>query len=283
MYIVDLNQVMISNFMVQIGNHTNIKVEEDLLRHMVLNSLRSYNVKFRDEYGEMIIACDDRGSWRKQIFPYYKANRKKDREDSELDWTAIFESLNKIREELKAHFPYRVIQIDSAEADDVIGTLCHEFGNTSEKILIISGDKDFRQLHGYMNVRQYDPVRKKWLEENNAERFLKEHIMKGDRGDGVPNFLSRDDCFVLNTRQKPLTTKKIDLWVTLDPQVFCDENMLRGWKRNEQMIDLNFIPTNIRTSVIESYNNQKGKGRDQLFTYFVEHKLKNLLPNINEF
>ena len=283
MYIVDLNQVMISNFMVQIGNHTNIKVEEDLLRHMVLNSLRSYNVKFRDEYGEMIIACDDRGSWRKQIFPYYKANRKKDREDSELDWTAIFESLNKIREELKAHFPYRVIQIDSAEADDVIGTLCHEFGNTSEKILIISGDKDFRQLHGYMNVRQYDPVRKKWLEENNAERFLKEHIMKGDRGDGVPNFLSRDDCFVLNTRQKPLTTKKIDLWVTLDPQVFCDENMLRGWKRNEQMIDLNFIPTNIRTSVIESYNNQKGKGRDQLFTYFVEHKLKNLLPDIDQF
>jgi len=283
MYIVDLNQVMISNFMVQIGNHTNIKVEEDLLRHMVLNSLRSYNVKFRDEYGEMIIACDDRGSWRKQIFPYYKANRKKDREDSELDWTAIFESLNKIREELKTYFPYRVIQIDSAEADDVIGTLCHEFGNTSEKILIISGDKDFRQLHGYMNVRQYDPVRKKWLEENNADRFLKEHIMKGDRGDGVPNFLSRDDCFVLNTRQKPLTTKKIDLWVTLDPQVFCDENMLRGWKRNEQMIDLNFIPTNIRTSVIESYNNQKGKGRDQLFTYFVEHKLKNLLPDIDQF
>ena len=283
MYIVDLNQVMISNFMVQIGNHTNIKVEEDLLRHMVLNSLRSYNVKFRSEYGEMIIACDDRGSWRKQIFPYYKANRKKDREDSELDWTAIFESLNKIREELKTYFPYRVIQIDSAEADDVIGTLCHEFGNTSEKILIISGDKDFRQLHGYMNVRQYDPVRKKWLEENNAERFLKEHIMKGDRGDGVPNFLSRDDCFVLNTRQKPLTTKKLDLWVTLDPQVFCDETMLRGWKRNEQMIDLNFIPTNIRASVIESYNSQKGKSRDQLFTYFVEHKLKNLLPNINEF
>jgi hypothetical protein len=134
-----------------------------------------------------------------------------------------------------------------------------------------------------MNVRQYDPVRKKWLEENNADRFLKEHIMRGDRGDGVPNFLSRDDCFVLNTRQKPLTTKKIDLWVTLDPQVFCDENMLRGWKRNEQMIDLNFIPTNIRTSVIESYNNQKGKGRDQLFTYFVEHKLKNLLPDIDQF
>jgi hypothetical protein len=281
--IVDLNQVMISNFMAQIGNHTNIKIEEDLLRHMVLNSLRSYNAKFRSTYGEMIIACDDRGSWRRQVFPYYKANRKKDREQSEIDWTAVFESLNKIREELKTYFPYRVIQIETAEADDVIGTLCQEYGNTSEKILIISGDKDFRQLHGFMNVRQYDPVRKKWVEENNPDRYLKEHIMKGDRGDGVPNFLSRDDCFVLNSRQKPLTSKKLDLWINLEPEVFCDENMLRGWKRNQQLVDLNFIPADIRQAVVESYNTQVGKGREKLFTYFIEHKLKNLLPDIDQF
>ncbi len=283
MLLVDLNQVMISNFMAQIGNHTNIKIEEDLLRHMVLNSLRSYNAKFRSTYGEMIIACDDRGSWRRQVFPYYKANRKKDREQSEIDWTAVFESLNKIREELKTYFPYRVIQIETAEADDVIGTLCQEYGNTSEKILIISGDKDFRQLHGFMNVRQYDPVRKKWVEENNPDRYLKEHIMKGDRGDGVPNFLSRDDCFVLNSRQKPLTSKKLDLWINLEPEVFCDENMLRGWKRNQQLVDLNFIPADIRQAVVESYNTQVGKGREKLFTYFVEHKLKNLLPDIDQF
>lgn len=283
MIIVDLNQVMISNFMAQIGNHTNIKIEEDLLRHMVLNSLRSYNAKFRNDYGEMIIACDDRGSWRRQVYPYYKANRKKDREQSEIDWNLVFESLNKIREELKTFFPYRVIQIETAEADDVIGTLCHEYGNTSEKILIISGDKDFRQLHDYMNVRQYDPVRKKWIEENNPSRYLKEHIMKGDRGDGVPNFLSRDDVFVLNGRQKPLTTKKLDLWLTLEPEAFCDENMLRGWKRNQQLVDLNFIPDDIRKAVIESYTAQYAKGREKLFTYFVEFRLKNLLTDIDQF
>ena len=283
MIIVDLNQVMISNFMAQIGNHTNIKIEEDLLRHMVLNSLRSYNAKFRNDYGEMIIACDDRGSWRRQVYPYYKANRKKDREQSEIDWNLVFESLNKIREELKAYFPYRVIQIETAEADDVIGTLCHKYGNTSEKILIISGDKDFRQLHDYMNVRQYDPVRKKWIEENNPSRYLKEHIMKGDRGDGVPNFLSRDDVFVLNGRQKPLTTKKLDLWLTLEPEAFCDENMLRGWKRNQILVDLNFIPENVSNAIIESFNSQAGKKRDKLFTYFVENRLKNLLTDIDQF
>ena len=134
-----------------------------------------------------------------------------------------------------------------------------------------------------MNVRQYDPVRKKWLEENNPDRYLKEHIMKGDRGDGVPNFLSRDDCFVLNNRQKPLTNKKLDLWITLEPEVFCDENMLRGWKRNQQLVDLNFIPADIRKAVIESYNVQCGKGREKLFTYFVEYRLKNLLTDIDQF
>lgn len=283
MIIVDLNQVMISNFMAQIGNHTNIKIEEDLLRHMVLNSLRGYNARFRNEYGEMIIACDDRGSWRRQIFPYYKANRKKDREKSEIDWSLVFETLNKIREELKTYFPYRVIQIETAEADDIIGTLCHEFGNTSERIMIISGDKDFRQLHDYMNVRQYDPVRKKEIVENNPSRYLREHIMKGDRGDGVPNFLSRDDVFVLNGRQKPLTTKKLDLWLTLEPEAFCDESMLRGWKRNQQLVDLTFTPQELRREIMSSYGDQEGKDRSKLFNYFIEFRLKNLLTDIDQF
>ena len=283
MIIVDLNQVMISNFMAQIGNHTNIKIEEDLLRHMVLNSLRSYNSKFRNEYGEMIIACDDRVSWRRAVFPYYKANRRKDREQSELDWSTVFAVLDKIRKELKEFFPYRVIEVETAEADDVIGTLCQEFGNTSERILIVSGDKDFRQLHNYMNVRQYDPVRKKVVEENNPDRYLKEHIMKGDRGDGVPNFLSRDDSFVLNTRQKPLKSKKLDVWITLEPEAFCDENMLRGWKRNQQLVDLTFTPDTIRKEVLASYNAQAGKPRNKLYSYFIENRLKNLLVDIDHF
>jgi len=283
MIIVDLNQTMISNFMAQIGNHTNIKIEEDLLRHMILNSLRGYNAKFRSTYGEMIIACDDTRYWRRDIFPYYKANRKKDREKSEIDWNSVFEVLNKVREELKDYFPYRVIQVPTAEADDVIGSLCHLYGNSSQKILIISGDKDFKQLQSYMNVRQYDPVRKRFLEENNPERYLKEHIMKGDRGDGVPNFLSKDDSFVLNSRQKPVRQAKLDIWLEQEPEAFCDTEMLRGYKRNQQLVDLGQIPLNIRQAVTDSYHAQADKGRDKLFNYFITYKLKNLLESINEF
>ena len=283
MIIMDLSQVMISNLMIQLGNHTNADIEEDLLRHMVLNSVRAYNVKFKNEFGEMIIACDAGNNWRRQIFPYYKANRRKNREKSEINWTSVFESLNKVRDELKDYFPYLVLRVDGAEADDIIGTLAQTYGNTNEKILILSGDKDFVQLQAYMNVQQFDPVQKKWRKTNDVDKFMKEHIMRGDTGDGVPNFLSADDTFVVGARQKPISQKKLDQWLDADPKEFCDEKMLRGYLRNQQLVDLNFIPPDIKKEVLVQYEQQAGKGRDKLFNYFIEHRLKLLLESVNEF
>lgn len=283
MIIVDFSQVMLSNIMMQIGNHTNAEVEENMVRHMVLNSIRSYKTKYGAEYGEIIVACDNKNYWRRQLFPYYKANRKKNQAASELNWKAIFECLNKIREELKHVFPYRVIDIESAEADDIIGTLCREFGNTNEKILIMSGDKDFIQLHRYINVKQYDPVRKKFITHNNPDKFLKEHIIKGDTGDGVPNFLSPDNCLVVGERQKPIASKKLEVWVTQEPERFCTELMLRNYKRNEQLIDLSMIPEQISKNIMESFTNQKGKKANKLMDYFIANRLKNLMDSVGDF
>ena len=283
MIIMDLSQVMISNLMIQLGNHTNADIEEDLLRHMVLNSVRAYNVKFKNEFGEMIIACDAGNNWRRQIFPYYKANRRKNREKSEINWTSVFETLNKVRDELKDYFPYRVIRVDGAEADDIIGTLAQTYGNTNEKILILSGDKDFVQLQAFMNVQQFDPVQKKWRKTNDVDKFMKEHIIRGDAGDGVPNFLSADDTFVVGARQKPISQKKLDQWLDADPKEFCDEKMLRGYLRNQQLVDLNFSPPDIKKEVLVQYEQQAGKGRDKLFNYFIDRRLKLLLESINEF
>ena len=285
MIILDLNQVMISNLMAQIGNHTNTPIEEDLIRHMVLNSIRSLKTKF-SEYGELIIACDDKRYWRREIFQPYKAHRKKAREESDLDWNAVFNCLNKIRDELKEYFPYRVIQVSGAEADDVIGTLAHGYGSvlaSGEKILILSGDKDFQQLQKFGNVQQFDPVRKKFIKAGDPERFLQEHIMNGDRGDGVPNFLSPDNSIIDGIRQKPLTSKKLDSWIGKQPEEFCTEEMLRNYKRNQLLIDLTYIPIEIKNTILDHYNQQAGKSRDKLFNYFVHHKLKNLMENISEF
>lgn len=287
MILVDLNQVMISNLMMQIGSKK-ASVEEDLVRHMVLNSLRLYRKKFGEKYGELVICCDDKNYWRRDFFPYYKAHRKKDRAESGLDWHMIFEVLNGIRDDLKEKFPYKVIQVDRAEADDVIASLCHEYGdlgvtNGSAPILILSSDKDFVQLQKYANVEQYSPMQKKFINCSNPARYIHEHILRGDRGDGVPNFLSADDVFVIGKRQKPLSTKKIDAWNGMSPKDFCSDEMLRGYKRNQQLVDLDFVPDYIQEEVIDIFDNYKLNGRDKMFNYFVQKRLKNLMEVIQEF
>lgn len=287
MIIIDFNQVMISNLMMQLGNHTNIPVEEGLFRHMVMNSLRSYKQKFGNEYGEIIIACDDKNYWRKQIFPYYKANRKKTRDNSEINWTHVFDVFNKIKTELRENFPYRVIQIETAEADDIIATIVQEHGrelcsNDHEKILILSGDKDYIQLHRYANVRQYDPTRKKWITHNNPERYLYEHILKGDAGDGIPNVLSDGDTFVTDKRQRPLTQKKIDMFYE-NRHNSIEENYQSNFERNKLLVDLSLIPSYIKEQVLSKYEEESGKDRSKIFNYFIKYKLKNLMENVGEF
>jgi len=281
--ILDLSQVMLSNIMVQLGNHTNAQVEENMVRHMCLNSIRMYKTKFGPEYGEFVIACDNKNYWRKQLFPYYKANRKKSQAASELDWKAIFECLNKIRGELKEHFPYRIIDVESAEADDIIGTLCIEFGNTNEKILILSGDKDFQQLQRYINIRQYNPVLKKFITCNDPDKFLAEHILKGDAGDGIPNILSDDNCFVLGSRQKPMTQKKMDDLIALGLDGKFDHTNFRNYMRNKQLIDLTQVPEDIKLKVLESYDAQANKKSSNLLNYFIANRLKNLTESIQDF
>jgi len=285
MILLDLNQVMISNLMMQISNTKT--VEEDLIRHMVLNSIRLYRQKFK-EYGDLVICCDDKDYWRKKVFPYYKAHRKEDREKSDLDWSAIFKILNQIKREIKESFPYKVIQVEHAEADDLIAVLVQKFGTQlnskdSEKILILSGDKDFGQLQKYANVVQFSPVTKKWIKVSNPVQFLKEHIMKGDRGDGIPNFLSHDSCIVAKERQKPLASKKIQNWIDLEPEEFCTEDMLRNYRRNEQLVDLDFVPDNIRQQVLDQFENYEVPDRKGLLNYFIKNKLKLLTEHIGEF
>jgi hypothetical protein len=293
MILVDLNQVMISNLMAQIGSHTNIDLDENLLRHMVLNALRGYKNKFSNEYGELVICCDSTNIWRKDVYPYYKAHRKKARQDSDLDWSSLFESLNKIRDELKEFFPYKHIQIDKAEADDIIGVICHEhgaiLGDGAEKILIMSGDKDFAQLQIHTNVYQYDPVRKRKLRHDKPESYLVEHILKGDRGDGIPNVLSQDDCFVAGIRQKPLRqtvinkiTEAISALGGINNVDGSTEEWVPNFIRNRELVDLNRTPEYLRSQVLEEFN-KPTQSRGKLFNYFIKSKLTNLMESISEF
>jgi 5'-3' exonuclease len=286
MIIIDLNQVCISNIMAQIGNHTNLKIEEDVVRHMVLNKIRTIRQRFK-EYGDIVVACDGKNNWRRQVFPLYKAVRRADRENSDFDWPAIYDILNKIRDELKTFFPYVVIHLEGAEADDIIASLVKEYGvylnsDSTEKIVIVSGDKDFVQLQRFANVEQYDPINNKMIVESNPEQFLKRHIIKGDRGDGVPNVLSDDDCFVTKKRQKKVTEKYIENFNENN----LDEQIDHNYKRNKQLIDLTMIPQDIfqRTlCVLDAEKKTATLRKTKTFNYFVSMKLKNLMEHVGEF
>ena len=280
---IDLNQVLISNLMQQIGSNPKVKLEENLIRHMVLNSLRSYAKQFRSKYGEIVIACDSKHYWRRDIFPFYKAHRKKDREKSEFDWHLIFETLNKIRDELKENFPYRVLEVDGAEADDIIAVLTAR-QSAHEEVLILSSDKDFVQLQKYPNVVQYSPILKRFVKTENPQEYIKEHIIRGDKGDGIPNFLSPDNVFAIGERQKVINTKKLQEWIQSDPAEFCTTDvMMRNYKRNQMLVDLDYIPENIKQQIVEAYNTTKPCNKQKMLNYFIENRLKNLLEVIDEF
>lgn len=283
--LVDFNQIAISNLMINLKmGHIN-EVEESMLRHMILNSLRFNRNKFFNEYGELIICCDGRNTWRKDVFPFYKQNRKKTRAASGYDWGKIFDVLNTIRDEIDEHFPYKVIHNDRAEADDIIAVLAKQL--KTQKVLILSGDKDFMQLQKFDNINQYSPVQKKFLRVKDPKEFLFEHIARGDVGDGIPNCLSKDSTFVTGDRQKPVTKKRLDEWMKAGKVTTGD---VSWFDRNRRLIDLDYVPDDIRDEIISQYEAAKPlhsedelEARRGLLNYFVKNRLSKLMPNIQEF
>ena len=282
MIIFDYNQVAISNLMEQIGS-SKAPVEENLVRHMILNTMRTYIKKFKESHGpEVVIACDNRKYWRREIFPHYKASRKKNRDASGHDWNSIFECLHKIKEELKDYSPYKVIDVDGAEADDVIASLVMKY-SPHQKIMILSSDKDFAQLQKFPSVDQYSPILKRYVKEPLPHVQLKQMIIRGDKGDGVPNILTKDDVFVVGGRQKPITEAKIINWLNQDPTEFCNEEMLRNYSRNESLIDLTKIPQQIVSEILDKYETTQAKSKSVFMNYMIANKLKNLIEVLDEF
>ena len=274
-----MNQIAVANLMMNLKMNNSKTLDESMVRHMILNSIRMYRMEHHSEYGEVVLTWDSKHSWRRDYFPEYKASRRKGREESNLDWDDIFATLNKIRNEIKENFPYKYLEVFGAEADDIIGFLCQE--NRDEKIMIISGDKDFIQLQKYPNVTQWSPITKKQVNGFDPTIYLKEHILKGDTSDGVPNVLSPDNTFSDGLRQRPLSRKKIQSW--LNSVEDCNDEVKRNYQRNLTLIDLSKTPEELKNQIRLEYNNAPHGDRSKLLNYFMIYKLKELTENIGEF
>jgi len=288
MILVDLNQVLISNLMAQTRGQPDVtSANEDMIRHMVINSLRGFNVKFKNKYGNMVLCSDAANPWRKDVFPHYKYSRKKGREESSFDWDNIFNIITNIKNEIKENFPYVVMYEERCEADDIIATLV-KYYYQHEPIMIVSGDKDFIQLQFYKGVDQYAPIQKKmigWDSEAEGIRidpreYLNEQIIKGDRSDGIPNILSDDDVFVTGEKQKPITKKRLEEYSDISTHT---DFIRKNYNRNKTLIDLSQIPQMYEDAIINNYQKYKVNDRSKLLTYFIENKLKSLMENIGDF
>lgn len=258
-------------------------VDENVVRHLLLNQIRSNRKKFKNEYGEVVICCDSKHTWRKDFFPYYKIRRSLNKNKLDIDWNALYRVMTKLKDELKETFPYKVIQIDKCEADDIIGVICHEFGDefftNEEKFLILSRDKDYKQLLKYANVKHYDQQDKKFFTVPDPELFLREMIIRGDDGDDIPSILSNDTVFALKERQKPMTQKRIDAFLAGEMDEFHKVN----WERNRKLIDLSCVPEEYKSEILEEYSKDTENKRGKLYNYFIQNQLMEMLTDIGDF
>ena len=239
---------------------------------------------FKSEYGELVICHDSPNCWRKDTFEYYKKSRKIKQAESKVDWNSIYKTLQVIQEEIKDNFPYINIKIPRTEADDIIFALCKEF-QTTEKILILSNDKDFKQLQKWDNVYQYSITKKSFLVCEDPENDLIEHIIRGDTSDGIPNILSDSDTFVVSSKRQKRLTKNIlsdiseSIRITGNPPEYCQDN----WDRNKFLIDLENVPIDLYKEIINQYNSTTHGTRNNMLNYMIENRLNNLIENLEDF
>ena len=292
MILIDYSQVAISNIAVQLAMSKDKNILSiPMVRHMILNSIRGYVHRFRNDYpGEVVICVDGPDPWRRDIFEQYKAKRREGRDNDDKDWESVFGLIHTIKEELRDNFPYKVVQLDKVEADDIIATIVKRTHKKwfNEKYLIISGDKDFQQLQKYPNVYQYSPIQKKFIETDSPQEYIYEHILRGDTSDGIPNFLSPDDTFVNKIKQKPVAKKKLAGWIDSimrgnDPQDFCNEYHYRNYQRNQRLIDFDYIPDDIETDIYKEYEKVTVPSRSKILPYMIKNDLKELIGKIEEF
>lgn len=282
MILVDNTQVLMSSIFAQTRDVG--AIDESLVRHMVLNTYRMYRKKFFREYGELVICQDGGASWRRQFFPLYKARRRADRKENEDQWTRFYEIMNKIRDEVAEFMPYRNVLVEGCEADDVIAFLVKRYAPT-ERVLILSGDKDFGQLLIHPNAAQYAPLLKKFITVENPQQFLLEHIVKGDSSDGVPNILSDDDAFMAeDKRQKPITQKRMDEILQYYAQHGAVQDKHQAnWNRNKTLIDLLHIPQEYESKIESEWNKPFTPSRAKILNYMIEKGLRNLVGDIQDF
>lgn len=304
MIIVDLSQVLIGTVHLHAKDiaRFNNGDSSGLIKHLLLNTLLSYKKKYGEKYGNVILAADSKSYWRKSIFPAYKGHRARMRDASDFDWDLIFKIINELKDDIRENFTFKLLEIDGAEADDIIAVLCEWsqendlardglFDSEPQPVLIVSSDGDFISLQKYSNVSQFSPLSGKFVKpKTNAREHLIEKIVRGDGGDNIPNMFTPDDWAIKRIsgeetyRAKNVKPERLQDFLNRGYDACVNDTERAGYERNKMLIDFECIPLQLKETIINSFVNYKMNGsKNKIMNYLIKNRLKNLIQDLGAF
>lgn len=271
--ILDLsNLVWITKYSTMKGNSP---FSRELIIHDFLLQIRALEMKYKAD--GILVACDERNLWRKEIYPEYKGQRDKKRDPH-------YEEVRGIMDELKDFFnnftKIPAISVPRNEADDVIAIASRI---STQKNVIVSSDKDFIQLINDKTILYSPPLRAE-RETKDKEFELFEKCIRGDSGDNVFSAYPRvrtkvleavwgDELAMANLFE---TKRKID-----------GRKVGEVYEFNKSLIDLDMIPQDhqdtISDKIIEEVSNGSKFNYLGMLRFFGQNNLKKLAKQEQKF
>lgn len=223
----------------------------DLVIFRIVDEFVDFAQKYKSTYGDFIICLDDHSKpyWRKEVYPEYKASRKREREESEVNYNEVFKHIDYLVRVLKNFTNFKVIGVPGTEADDIIGLLTRKFARF-EKVLILSPDKDFKQLHKLGDIRQYSSITNKWVVPEDVDGWMMEHVVLGDSTDNVPrivDFTNFTEEFKKHLKDKGQTISENEFY---DADYQTQQNIISGFE-GEVFVRPRFGVTGIKKAIKE--------------------------------
>lgn len=212
-------------------------------------------------------------SWRKSIYPQYKANRHVENPQYNLIGKSY-----EISEKILSCLPGLIMSVENCEADDVIYALSKYFSLKNESVKIVSTDRDLVQIMNYFkNCTVFDPVRNEFKTLN--KNILFEKAICGDNSDNIKGVKGIGP----KTLEKMLNDKKI--W----SEMMVKYNGQEEYEKCMKIVDLKEFP--YTKEIVKNYLSKEWNvlNQEKLFEIFDEYKLvkcKDLflmetLPRIN--
>lgn len=250
-----------------VGNHTGVL-------YGVLNTLLSYIEKHRPS---KLIICWDKGrtSWRKKLYPEYKANRKREiLEDGEIDrdYEQYIRQINILQNFLDLHPCYN-LHFPGQEADDLISASC--INHKDYEKYIVTSDHDFYQLVS-LRTKIYDPdikkgkiVNENYVKEKygiSASDFIYLKAMVGDPSDNIEGYPQVGDktaaklinMVIGNTPQDYWNDRALNIYYEVKRGRVIYEDKAETLKRNFKMMSLPYgyhkLPEEIKSEISTRLN-----------------------------